>query len=93
MSVNEILAQWEADEARVRARFKAPDVVPKGQAFNRTGLEMFEAIFSGELPPPPIGDTLDFIPVHMENGFAKRCSQIVSDRCAYSQPCSVTVRT
>lgn len=54
MSVNEILAQWEADEARVRARFKAPDVVPKGQAFNRTGLEMFEAIFSGELPPPPI---------------------------------------
>jgi hypothetical protein len=33
-------------------------------------MEMFEAIFSGELPPPPIGDTLDFVPIHMEPGAA-----------------------
>lgn len=70
MSVDEVLAQWEADEARVRARLKAPDVVPKGLAFNQSGLEMFEAIFAGELPQPPICDTLDFIPVYMESGSA-----------------------
>jgi uncharacterized protein (TIGR00369 family) len=70
MEVDDVIARWEADEARVRARLEVPDVVPKGQAFNRSGLEMFEAIFAGELPPPPIGDTLDFIPVHMEHGSA-----------------------
>lgn len=56
MSVDEVLAQWEVDEARVR--LKAPDVVPKGLAFNQSGLEMFEAFFAGELPQPPICDTL-----------------------------------
>jgi uncharacterized protein (TIGR00369 family) len=33
-------------------------------------MEVFEAIFSGALPPAPIGDSLDFIPVHMETGVA-----------------------
>lgn len=70
MENDEIIARWEADEARVRKRLSAPDVVPRGKAFTRSGLEMFEAIFAGELPPPPIGDTLDFIPVHMESGLA-----------------------
>lgn len=67
MEVDDIIVRWEADEARVRARLGAPDVGPKGHAFNRSGIEMFEAIFEGELPPP-IGDTLDFLPVHMEHG-------------------------
>ena len=31
---------------------------------------MFEAIFSGELPRPPIGETLDFVPIHIEYGMA-----------------------
>src|SRR5215210_591844 len=33
-------------------------------------MEMFEAIFAGELPPAPIGDTLDFVPIHIEPGAA-----------------------
>lgn len=70
MDVDQIVAGWEADEARVRARLSAPDAEPKGQAFGRSGMEMFEAIFSGELPPAPIGDTLDFVPIHMEPGAA-----------------------
>jgi len=70
MSVKEILVQWEADEARVRARLQAPGVVPRGQAFKRSGQEIFEAILAGELPGPPIGDTLDFIAVHMAHGSA-----------------------
>lgn len=35
-----------------------------------TGMEVFEAIFAGELPAPPIGETMDFIPVQMEPGVA-----------------------
>lgn len=70
MQVDEVVAQWEADEARIRARLLASDVVPAGQAFGRSGIQMFDAIFAGELPSPPIGDTLDFIPVHIEPGVA-----------------------
>jgi uncharacterized protein (TIGR00369 family) len=33
-------------------------------------MEMLEAIFTGELPRPPIGDTLDFVPIHFERGLA-----------------------
>ena len=36
----------------------------------RTGMEVFGAIFAGELPRPPIGDTLDFVPIHIEAGLA-----------------------
>lgn len=70
MQVDEVVAQWEADEARVRARLSAPDAEPKGQVFGRSGMEIFEAIFAGELPPAPIADTLDFVPIHMEPGAA-----------------------
>lgn len=70
MEVDKVIARWEADEARVRARLSAPDAEPKGQVFGRSGMEMFEAIFAGELPPAPIGDTLDFVPIHMEPGSA-----------------------
>jgi uncharacterized protein (TIGR00369 family) len=70
MNVSEVVAQWEADEARVRARLGAPDAKPRGQVFGRSGMEMFEAIFTGELPPPPIGDTLDILAIHIEPGAA-----------------------
>ncbi len=70
MDANETVARWDADEARVRAHLIAPDADPKGQVFARSGMEMFEAIFAGELPPPPIGEPLDFLPIHMEPGTA-----------------------
>ncbi len=72
MAVDEVIAGWEADEARLRARFSvsASDAESNGQVFSRSGMEVFQAIFAGELPTPPIGDTLDFIPVHMELGVA-----------------------
>lgn len=70
MDVDQVVARWEAEETRVRARLSAPDAEPKGQVFGRSGMEMFEAIFCGELPPAPIGDTLDFVPIHMEPGVA-----------------------
>jgi hypothetical protein len=46
------------------AGFVRPD-----QVGGRTGMEVFEAIFAGELPRLSIGDTLDFVPIHIEAGW------------------------
>jgi len=70
MTSDQIAAQWEAEEDAVRARLQAPGVAPREQFIVRTGLEAFEAIFAGELPPAPMGGTLDFIPIRMERGLA-----------------------
>ncbi|MBH1965704.1 MAG: PaaI family thioesterase [Comamonadaceae bacterium] len=70
MDVEKVVALWEADEARVRGRLASPDAKPKLNAAALAGMEVFEAIFAGDLPPPPIGETLDFLPIHMEPGFA-----------------------
>jgi len=40
------------------------------QTRGRTGLETLQAIFAGELPSPLIGETLDFVPIHIEPGVA-----------------------
>lgn len=70
MTPDQILANWKEKELNVRARLLPPGVAPRGQVFGMTGMEVFEAIFAGVLPPAPIGDSLDFIPVHMEPGIA-----------------------
>ncbi len=70
MDAGQVVACWEADEKRVRARWSAPDAEPEVQVFGLSGMQMLEAIFSGTLPPAPISDTLDFVPVHMEPGIA-----------------------
>jgi len=70
MNADQVIAHWRAEEERIRARLRAPDAEPRGQVFGRSGMEIFEAIFAGELPTPPIGDTLDFVPIHIEEGAA-----------------------
>jgi uncharacterized protein (TIGR00369 family) len=71
MKITDTATRWQAEEDAVRARlansagFARPD-----QVSGRTGLQMFEAMFAGELPRPPIGDTLDFVPIHIEPGLA-----------------------
>ena len=62
------LARWEEEEARVRARLAAPGVAQPEQLMHLTGLQMFEAIGSGELPSVPIGATMDFWPIEIEFG-------------------------
>lgn len=65
------IARWEAEEAAVRARLaSATGVAQPAQVNGRTGMEVFAGIFAGELPRPPIGDTLDFLPIHIEPGVA-----------------------
>ena len=65
------LARWRADEERIRSGFH-PELgcIRPDQLARLSGLEMFEAMFRGDLPAPPIGATLDFLPVHIEHGLA-----------------------
>ena len=70
MTVDQVIDRWRADEAMVRARLGAVDTESHLDIANRTGMEVFEAIFAGELPPAPIGETLDFVPIHMAPGEA-----------------------
>ena len=70
-SSESVLAAWQADEARVRAQLaQSSGVARPEQVVNLSGMEIFQAIFAGELPPPPIGETLDFLPIRIEHGLA-----------------------
>lgn len=59
-SHDQVLEQWMADEAAVRARIAEPGVSRPDQIRGRTGLQVMQAMLDGELPPPPIASTLDF---------------------------------
>ncbi|NDF74543.1 MAG: PaaI family thioesterase [Betaproteobacteria bacterium] len=64
------LAEWQAQETAIRQRLGAPGSVARDKVAGLSGMQVFEAIFAGELPSPPIGETLDFIPIHMAPGVA-----------------------
>lgn len=68
----ETLARWRADEAAVRARrgSTGPGVARPDQVAGFSGMQVFEGMFDGSLPGPLIGETLDFLPVHIEPGYA-----------------------
>ena len=70
MSNTDTLAQWQAQDAAVRSRLGAPGLITRQKTAAMSGMQVFEAIFAGDLPAPPIGETMDFIPVHMEEGVA-----------------------
>jgi uncharacterized protein (TIGR00369 family) len=71
MNTAEILAQWEAEERAVLARMSAePGVARPEQVAGMSGMALFDAMFAGEIARPPIGTTLDFLPVHIEAGRA-----------------------
>lgn len=65
-----VLAQWQADAADRRKRLATPGVARPEQVAGMTGLQVFDAIFAGELPGLLIGETLDFLPIEMTHGRA-----------------------
>jgi uncharacterized protein (TIGR00369 family) len=67
---NEVLAQWEAQEKTRREHFAPPGVARPEQAQGKTGMEFFEAMFTGGVPGPLIGATLSFLPVEVSLGRA-----------------------
>lgn len=71
MSHIETLEQWAAEERSVRSRLRT-DGQPNSQlrTSELSGMEIFEAIFAGKLATPPMGETLDFVPIQMSPGLA-----------------------
>lgn len=65
------LAAWQAREDQLRARRKEHGVSRPDQVIGKTGLEMFQAMFAGELPTPPISKTLSFLLVEAAPGHAE----------------------
>jgi len=70
IDVADVMAIWEADDLRVRAKLGPAGVTSPAQLVSMSGKALFDAMFAGELPPPPIGETLDFIPIRIEGGNA-----------------------
>ena len=65
-----VLAEWQAREAFLRDRMRDCGVIRPDQAAGKTGLQMFEAMLTGELPYPPMAQTLDFLLVEAGAGRA-----------------------
>jgi len=65
---NPLLDEWLKKEAAMRAGLAPVGVSTKEQVRERSGLEFLQAIAGGELPAPPIGALLGFLPVEAEPG-------------------------
>lgn len=71
-----ILASWQRQEEEFHARRRLGPagstlgVARPEQLAGKSGLEIMEGIFSGELPAPPITETLDFTIIEVEKGRA-----------------------
>lgn len=71
MQENDVIEQWIHEEQAVRARLRPANAPrPTLRPAGLSGLEVLDAIFAGELPPPPMGETLDFVPIRMTPGEA-----------------------
>lgn len=67
----ETLAYWREEEAAVRSRLKAvPGVASAAEVAGRSGLQMYQALLAGEVPPPPFAVMLDFTLLRIETGLA-----------------------
>jgi uncharacterized protein (TIGR00369 family) len=67
-SVEEILALWKAQEAAIRASLGPPGALSMAQVSALEPREFFESVARGELPSPPIGVLMDFIPIEWAPG-------------------------
>lgn len=64
------LERWQAEEAALRARLAPTGLARPDQVARLTGLEVMRAMLAGELPPPPIAETLDFALIEVDFGRA-----------------------
>jgi uncharacterized protein (TIGR00369 family) len=62
------LAAWQAREAEVRALHPGSGLGRPEQFAGCTGMDVFRAMLAGQIPIPPISETLDFILVEAEPG-------------------------
>ena len=70
-ALDDILTQWQADEAAVRSRQQlAPGVASRDMLAGKTGLQQMQALLEGDTPRAPISETMDFILISVEDGVA-----------------------
>ena len=67
-AVTDTLAAWQAREAELRALQLRSGLGRPEQFAGRSGIEIFQAMLRGEIPVPPISETLDFQLVEAEPG-------------------------
>ena len=74
MDTENIRLRWEQEEAAVRQRIEAAGakagVARHEQIAGKTGLEIMQALLRGELPYPPISETLGFFLIEVGDGHA-----------------------
>ena len=71
MSVDEVVARWRAEEEAVRGRLsQSTGFATLDQVEGQSGMQWLQALLAGQIPRAPIGDTLDFVPIHVEPGSA-----------------------
>jgi uncharacterized protein (TIGR00369 family) len=64
------LADWRAAELALRAGIHGFGVARPEQVAGLNGLEIMRRLLAGELPAPPISETLDFLLIEVEHGRA-----------------------
>ncbi len=65
------LASWRADEARLRSvPGRSFGVAKPADVMTKTGLQMIQALMTGELPAPTISETMAFGLVDVAHGLA-----------------------
>jgi uncharacterized protein (TIGR00369 family) len=65
-----VLEMWQAREREIRDAAQETGLARPEQVAHRSGAEIFAAMLRGELPPPPITETLGFILIEAEAGRA-----------------------
>ncbi|MGF6690673.1 acyl-coenzyme A thioesterase PaaI-like protein [Metapseudomonas resinovorans] len=63
----ETLQAWLAAEAEIRARLK-PGTMSIADVATLSPLEFFDGIGQGDLPAPPIGELMGFVPIEWSKG-------------------------
>ncbi len=68
---DDILAQWQADEAALRSRQQLQTgLASRDMLAGKTGLQQMQAMIQGLAPRPPISETLDFLLISVSDGEA-----------------------
>ncbi len=69
LSRHEKRVQWMAEGESARARLAAPGTLSLAQVSAMQPGDFFDRIGNGELPCPPFGNLVDFVPVEWSRGF------------------------
>ncbi|HSC62137.1 MAG TPA: PaaI family thioesterase [Caldimonas sp.] len=64
----DLFAEWQAVDDALRRRRIVYGIATREQVAGKSGLELFKAMIAGELPAPPISQTLDFLLVEADHG-------------------------